>query len=830
MVFSFEMARGERPRRIVHSLLGLAAAAAVLIAPASASAMRGSLDPSFGDGGRAFSQLGDAFAASEFTSMARQPDGKLLLTGWIEAEGPFEGRRVGVVERRDAAGRLDPAFGDGGILTVRDVGVSGGITGLAVQGDGSILFGDWQDGGCGGSATVHRLQANGAPDPSFGSAGVSATVPLPVERIVLDSSGRILVAGSAYGSPCGKTSPPAELTVARLLPDGSLDTGFGNGGVVVVAKSTFGSGNADGLAVREDGTILVAGLDSLAALLPNGSLDPGFGNGGVVVAKGARALLAVPGDKAVVASSSSTACCPGPGDFVLSQYLSNGSLDGSFGDGGRVSLDVSAIDEASALALAPSGDIVLAGDATAKTSCGGGDCGFTPILARFTAAGVVDPSFGQSGWTAVETPKRPASGYGPRIAALAIATGGQVLGAGGAGPLSDAFAFARLADGSPDPSFGGSGAVSEVRTLPSSSQAAGIAIEPGGQILASVWSDVGSHGGQSGLLGFSPGGHPDLRVGAGSGFSPTGARGGMQVGGQRHWAYMLSPAFGGERAYVARFDPLGRQDRAYGSEGTAKLPKWFVVSSFLARPDGSVLVLGRAAHRSSMAAFALAPDGNIDLSFGRKGLALVRFGSKVKAKAEVAAIDSRGRIVLAGRAGPRAVVTRLLANGSLDRRFSGDGRFAIAPSFWVEKTALALDPRGGILVGISAEPARVGNVTLRRLRPDGALDRSFGQGGVLRVRRGGTSLLSVFAGPRQIVLVVGRGAWGESGVTLRAYRPDGDVDRRFGHGGVVMAATSKKRVFRPSAAARQADGRIVVAGTTGKIEAMGARVELLRFR
>jgi uncharacterized delta-60 repeat protein len=708
------------------------------------------------------------------------------------------------------------------------------LDGLAVSADGSILFGDSGEG-CSGSAHVRRLLPNGAPDPTFGEGGVGEGLPLTIDHLALDATGRIVVAG-IHSGPCGKTLPPTELAVARLLPDGRLDQSFGAGGVVLFGGVGLKDSRAQGLAVREGGGILLAGgadlgaSGHLIALTGAGALDPGFGGDGLVeLPNSPRSMLTLSGGEILVAGSTSQLCCPKAGSFVLSRYLGNGSPDPSFGEGGVAQLAIADVNEAEDLGIAPGGKVLLAGATADADSCNGG-CAFAPVLLRIEASGTLDPSFGEGGRVSLEPPRRaPGLAFKPRIADMAVTPDGRALLAGEAGRSSDAFVIARLADGRADTSFGAGGTVDEVRMLPSSSEAAGVAVEPGGGILVSAWSDVGANEARAGMLRFRSNGAVDDDLGSASGFATTSVSGALRIG-ARGRAYAVSPSFGEKRGYVARFDRLGRQDRGYGTEGAAYLPTGFVAFSFLARADGHVLVIGRVAQRAGMAAFQLTRRGTADRGFGRGGLAFARFGRKVKTLAETAVIDSRDRIVLVGRAGPMAAVARLSPDGSIDRSFARSGRLTIAPNYWVEKTAVALQPSGGILLAIGPEAANRGDVTLRRLGRGGRLDRSFGRRGVLRVRRSGTPLLAIFPGARQIVVTMGHGAWGESGVTLRAYRHSGEIDRHFGRGGIATAATSRRNIFRPVAAARQRDGRIVVAGTTGKIEALGARVGLLRFR
>jgi hypothetical protein len=87
--------------------------------------------------------------------------------------------------------------------------------------------------------------------------------------------------------------------------------------------------------------------------------------------------------------------------------------------------------------------------------------------------------------------------------------------------------------------------------------------------------------------------------------------------------------------------------------------------------------------------------------------------------------------------------------------------------------------------------------------------------------------LGLFTTSRRLMLV-GPQSDRRGGVVLRAYRPDGSIDREFGRGGSSVAAVGQKRRFVPVAAARQPNGRILVAGTAGG--GPGGVLELLGFR
>ncbi|MGH9286133.1 MAG: delta-60 repeat domain-containing protein, partial [Acidimicrobiales bacterium] len=247
----------------------------------------------------------------------------------------------------------------------------------------------------------------GALDPSFGSGGRVVT-PIAIGEVrgggmAIQPDGRIVVAGTIPGA--GGT----DFVVARYLPDGGLDPSFGSGGGVVTPVGP-GVDEANAIALQPDGRIVVAGRAVISAnesdfavvrYLPDGLLDPAFGSGGKVVTDvspsadegtagdGGRAVVVQPDGRIVVGGTSFE-------DFGLVRYLANGSLDTTFGTGGRVVTDLSPADRLSALALRPDGRIVAGGSALGT----GSQADF--VLVGYTASGALDPGFGGAGAVATD--------------------------------------------------------------------------------------------------------------------------------------------------------------------------------------------------------------------------------------------------------------------------------------------------------------------------------------------------------------------------------------------------------------------------------------------
>ncbi len=259
-------------------------------------------------------------------------------------------------------GDLDPAFGTQGVAILPSQSTESSATPqvIALQPDGKIVA-----VGGGTPVAVWRTDALGQPDASFGQQG-EALIPFPnfgsVVGVAIAPDGQIVVAGNASG----------EIALFRLNSDGTLDTTFGNDGLVTVSVSA-GSDTADALAVESDGSILVGGAignasgGSSAGLVhfnSDGSLDIGFGTAGVLsfptVGTGLDAILQQPDGKWLLLGGGGGASIDsgGPSGFVL-RLNPDFSIDTTFGAQGVASFSYGEFYYS--LALQPDGKILISG-------------------------------------------------------------------------------------------------------------------------------------------------------------------------------------------------------------------------------------------------------------------------------------------------------------------------------------------------------------------------------------------------------------------------------------------------------------------------------------
>lgn len=235
---------------------------------------------------------------AEVSALRIEPDGGILIAGSYEIStvGSLE---LSILARLTPNGRLDRSFGEreGREATAGEVrlGALARTEVIALQG-GNILL-----GGKRGVGVVVRLHGNGTFDRGFGNerGGGFITLPMPpphhparysrkgaVTGLLPGPRGSVYVSGDANG----------DLVLARLRPDGSLDPGFADGGMIRVngaARRRCLCSAGSGLARDSRGRFLLTGrLGSspgglrvppqlvLVRLRPGGDPDRGFGRNG----------------------------------------------------------------------------------------------------------------------------------------------------------------------------------------------------------------------------------------------------------------------------------------------------------------------------------------------------------------------------------------------------------------------------------------------------------------------------------------------------------------------------------------------------------------------
>lgn len=385
----------------------------------------GELDPGFGAGAgyRLVEVAAGAGSSGWLRAVQVDSAGRIVAAGF-GSDAPDDDLDFRIA-RLDAAGNLDPGFGSGGLVNV-GVGTGDNIPGTVLEtAEGKYLVCGSADAATpsttGGLAAV-RLNANGTLDNSFDLDGrVLLQLQHPEDGVVTTAGGvgcATTPGGGVvlYGALFRASMAEASAVMARLHPDGSLDTTFGVGGVLVFDA---GAGTPQLTAVSSaivlaDGTIVASGFTNVAPdtvqydifaarVLAGGSLDAGFGDDGlrmvafdqgggdVDVASG----LAIAPDGDIVIPATIYTATDGY-DMALVRLGADGDLDPAFGTGGRVRLGFNAggdnNDELADLAIDSQGRLYLAG--TVDVAINNTDA----VVARLDASGNLDAGFAEGGW------------------------------------------------------------------------------------------------------------------------------------------------------------------------------------------------------------------------------------------------------------------------------------------------------------------------------------------------------------------------------------------------------------------------------------------------
>jgi len=272
-------------------------------------------DMTFGTNGDAVvPSFSDGFNTFECSDILIQPDHKIVVVGRQSSLANFTDF---VIARFNSDGTPDETFISNGIFIMDRTNFPNNrfnnAKAVAIQPDGKLVItGHMEDYEGDEQISLTRLNTDGFPDTSFGTNG-KGTVTSPLtsyqssnSALVLEPDGKIVVTGSIF--PYSGIADE-DVVIARFNNNGSLDTTFDGDGIVI---SDFGNHeNGNDIVLQADGKIIVTGK--------SGS------------------------------------------DVLLARYNSNGSLDNTFGDNGKVINDFGGNEDSKAIKLQPDGKIVIAG-------------------------------------------------------------------------------------------------------------------------------------------------------------------------------------------------------------------------------------------------------------------------------------------------------------------------------------------------------------------------------------------------------------------------------------------------------------------------------------
>lgn len=582
----------------------------------------GVLDSSFGAGGKFtidFNGSNDVAYCVAIDSL-----GRIVVSGYA---------RVGTTNdfaaaRLTSAGGLDSSFGTGGKATFDFAGGDDVAAGVAMDSLGRVVLGGWARIGSNNVFAAARLNTTGGLDSSFGAGG-RFTFAFGASNdqawsVAVDSLDRVVLAGySSNGSD-------DDFAAARLTTAGALDPSFDSDGRQTILFGTS-TDQAYGVTVDSQNRVVVSGYATVAntydfavaRLTSAGALDPTFDGDGKqtteFMASSTGRGSAVASDhlgRTVVAgiaynSVSSTR------DFTITRYTSAGVLDASFGGTGVVYVNFVGDDYAYGVAVDSMNRVLVVGNA-----------GYDFGVARLTAGGALDASFGVGGKVTI------AFGTFDDIAsAVAVDSSDRPVIAGftndGTGSNDD-FAVARLTTaGALDTTFNGTG--KQVIVFgPSYDDASGVAIDSLGRVVIAGDSQIN----------------------------------------------------GGYNFAIARLSNDGELDASFGAGGKVLLSGAPYANAMALDSQNRVVVVGEGGLGSTFdfAVVRLTTTGTPDPGFNGSGWQYVAFGDSDD-RANAVAIDAHDRVVVAGLtfgANADFGIARLTVDGALDGTFGAGGKTTVA--------------------------------------------------------------------------------------------------------------------------------------------------------
>jgi uncharacterized delta-60 repeat protein len=877
---------GERVSRLPNMLVMLIVTLAIILSiaisprvvsvsgssgPNSLTAVAGDLDLTFGVDGTVTTDLGNNLNDSA-TAVAAQPDGKVVVVGYASTSST--GRDFAVI-RLNQNGTLDTTFSDGGKLTFNFNSATRDdiARAVAVQPDGKILIAGEADVlGFGNlDIALARLNVDGTFDASFGNNGKVATN-LPNNRpdygrsLVLQPDGKILVAGYSNRPTTGD-----DFVVVRYGSNGSLDTSFDGDGIVTTDILTNREDRAASIALEAGGKIVVAGYTNdpsfknnfaIVRYNTNGSLDSTFNGTGKVNTDlnlnsedyGYAVAVQTNGQIVVAGESAS--------DFGLVRYNSNGSLDSTFGGGDGIvttNFGTNSADTGRGVAVQTDGKIIITGKSRTELAA-----------ARYNTDGTTDTTFGNNGLLVQNAGNNQLSPNGGYFG-MALQSDGKIVAVGDGWrdfSLND-FTISRInINGTFDFSLGGGDGIASTDFFGRNDEAADIAIQSDGKIVAAgrVTDLTGAN--KVGLSRYNTDGTLDSLFGA-NGFIVTDilqhdfedtralaiqSDGKMLVAGSAK-----NPSTLLNDGYLVRYNTNGTLDSSFGTGGVVITPGnlvgdgnvWLYPYDIALQPDGKIIVAGLADYISVYGDGYVArynSNGTLDNTFitnipnhTPNGSIVLNFGNNYNVINAVT-LQSDSKIVVTGwtnEASPDLALARINPNGSFDTSFDGDGK--LTTDFGNNTSDIGNDVEiqsDGKIIAVGRTDINFIDMAVARYNPNGSLDASFGGGsGKLHIDfNAWADICSNVALQPDGKIILGGYADLErnsGGFALVRLTPSGAFDTSFGNGTGRLITNLGEGVntgleYAVNDMVLQSDGKIILAGASN-FNSTGRDFTILRY-
>ncbi len=302
----------------------------------------GALDTLFGTKGKIITPVGHDYDLAYAVKI--QSSGKIIAAGYTGDEKHEDF----VLVRYNSDGKIDSSFGNKGIVITSIGKISDNLFALEVLPDDKIIAAGNTNNGTMSGFVLVKYQQNGQTDMQFGTDGIVITyfdnAEATADALVLQKDGKIILGGSV------RKNIYSDFALVRYLPNGLTDTTFGKNGTVLTSISK-NNDNVTSLLIQPDGKIIAGGntffnnKNDFAAVryLPDGAVDTTFGNKGIVIndEDGANefssiSLLQEDGKILLIGNTTSDSIT----NIKIIRYTSRGKPDKTFGKRGKTTTKI----------------------------------------------------------------------------------------------------------------------------------------------------------------------------------------------------------------------------------------------------------------------------------------------------------------------------------------------------------------------------------------------------------------------------------------------------------------------------------------------------------
>ena len=657
-----------------------------------------------------------------------------------------------------------------------------------------------------------------------------------IRKMVLDDQDRLVVVGLVS---VGENNQG--FYVARYNTDKSLDTTFADQGIFVFEFNTSGAAQELAWAIdfQSDNKIIVGGkghngTDSdfgLFRLTTEGALDTSFGSSGSVLTDFGNGddelydLVVLSNDKIVAVGVGQGV---GDRDVAAAQYLADGSLDTTnFGTGGKALIDYSGNDDAHALVVDGSGRIIFGG------SLDGNGNGQDFLVGRLTTAGAIDVGFNTVGSNNYDF-----VGNTDVIKDMFLQSDGKIVVGGEAfmnpGPGHRYGVGRLLVTGAWDVAFGGGGTgvnsdgygnFDYLRAMiplgDDSFLGVGTGWGPGGtNMMATKYTALGvidTTWGASGFFNQDGAGEEEAFAGV---LWPDGT---FLLGGYSD----DNDSYTNDESTIYHLDASGARTTSYGGDGILVEKSFSSAENYFGQmillSNGKILSAGYTqTNQRDIYLSMLTPEGQLDVGFGLGGVVVQNEADNLEQGWDVV-VQSTGKIVVGGGGwgpvgGSNMRVSRFNSDGTWDTTYGAEsGRTSYDHGSSEDGNSIVILGDDSVVLGGCTTFGGSGmDFLIAKFDAAGSLDTGFG------VSSGATLTAVNPTNPDCIYdlalqadgKIVGVGHSNYSDFALVRYLGTGLLDTvGFGTGGIEVVDVNNNEWA--NASALQADGKLVVVGTSG---------------